>query len=477
MAISRRTMLLGTAGVGVVAAGGAGSMLYEDLPNDPATLHRVTSLPADDPGPGWFHTSRKRTPKAPLIGDATAQWVVVGAGFTGLSTARQLATNFPSDTIILVEAQQVGFGSAGRNAGFLIDVPHDIGSPDYIGDHAIANKTLELNQTGQRILRDLVAEHNIVDAHLRQSGKYQAAVEDKGIAVLEAYRGGLEKLGQPAELIEGKDLPDILGTSFYRKALHTPNTMLVQPSALVKGLADSLPENVTLYEDTPVTAVDYGDKTVLHHPTGRITADKLVLANNAFGTHFGFLEGAILPIFTYGSLTRPLTVAEQASIGGHDFWGVIPADPFGTTLRRTHDNRILVRNSFSFNPDGRSKPGYTQKFRENHRLSFERRFPTLTEVPFEHTWGGALGMTRNGAGFFGELRPKVYGSLGCNGLGTVRGTACGMLLADWLAGKTHPIAQFLLDGPKPNFNPPQPLLSVGVNFTLRQGQNSAGLEA
>jgi glycine/D-amino acid oxidase-like deaminating enzyme len=295
--------------------------------------------------------------------------------------------------------------------------------------------------------------------------------------VLNAYRGGLEKLGQPCKLIEGDELREHIGTSFYRKALFTPNTMLVQPSALVKGLADSLPENVKLYEDTPITAVDYGQKTVLHHPTGRITADKLILANNAFGSYFGFLEGKMLPIFTYGSLTRPLTPAEQASIGGQDFWGIIPADPFGTTLRRTHDNRILVRNSFSFNPDGRAKANYPEKVRPAHRLSFERRFPTLKDVEFEHTWGGGLAMTRNGQGFFGELSPNVYGALGCNGLGTVRGTATGTLLANLLAGKSEELTQFLLAAPKPSWNPPEPALSIGLNFTLRTGQYRAGLEA
>lgn len=478
VAVSRRNVLIGAGvGAGVIATGGAASLLSDGIPKDPESLVRVSSLPSDDSSPGWFHTSRVRQPKAPLVGDDKAPWVVVGAGFTGLAAARQLALNFPQDRVILVEAQQVGFGTSGRNAGFLIDVPHDIGAPDYIGDHANAKNILALNQRGQGILRDLVAEHKIVDAHLRHSGKYQAAIEDKGMAVLEAYRGGLEGLGEKVELIDGNELKDRIGTSFYRKALFTPGTMLVQPSALVKGLGDSLPENVVLYEDTPITAVDYGQKTVLHHPTGRITADKLILGNNHFGQHFGFLQNQMLPIFTYGSLTRPLTPAEQASIGGQAFWGVIPADPFGSTLRRTHDNRILVRNSFSFNPDGRHKPGYTAKVRLAHRESFERRFPTLSNVPFEHTWGGGLGMTRNGAGFFGELRPNVYGALACNGLGTVRGTATGTLLANMLAGKNEKLTEFLLSAPKPNWNPPEPALSLGVNFTLRTGQASAGLEA
>ncbi|POP50671.1 FAD-dependent oxidoreductase [Superficieibacter electus] len=478
MAISRRKLLVGTGvGAGVIAVGGGATLLSDGLPSDPDTLLRIDALPSDDPTPGWFHTSQKRQPQPPLNGDAEAPWVVIGGGFTGLAAARQLALNFPNDQVILVEAQQVGFGTSGRNAGFLIDVPHDIGAPDYIGDQKIARNILHLNQTGQRILHDLVEQYDITGAQLRHVGKYQAAVEDSGIAVLEAYHGGLQKLGQPATLIDGKDLPDHIGTKFYRKALYTPGTMLAQPSGLVKGLADHLPENVTLYEDTPITAVEYEPQIVLHHPTGRIIARKLVLANNAFGTHFGFLQHRIIPIFTYGSLTRPLTKAEQDSIGGKDFWGVIPADPFGTTLRRTHDNRILVRNSFTFNEDGRHKPNATAKFRQSHRLSFERRFPTLKDVEFNYTWGGGLGMSRNGSSFFGELRKNVYGSLGCNGLGTVRGTAMGTLLADWLAGKHHELIDFLLAMETPSFNPPDPFLTMGVNFTLRQGMASAGLEA
>lgn len=478
MGISRRKLLVGAGvGAGVVAAGGASTLLTDDLPAQPKGLKIIDALPQDDPEPGWFHTSKKRTPKPALVGDAKAKWVVIGAGFSGLAVARQLANNFPDDQIILVEAQQVGFGTSGRNAGFLIDVPHNISAPDYIGDKTTARNVLQLNKLGQHILTELVEQHNITEAHMRHSGKYQAAVEDHGIKVLEAYKGGLEALGQPCKIIEGRDLPDHLGTKFYRKALYTPGTILAQPSGLVKGLADSLPANITLYEDTPITAVQYEPEIVLHHATGRITAEKLILANNAFGTHFGFGERTIFPVFTYGSLTRPLTQSEMNDLGGEEFWGVIPADPFGTTCRRTHDNRILIRNSFSFNEDGRYKPGYTEKYRQSHRLSFERRFPMLPDVNFEHTWGGGLGMTRNDSSLFGELRKNVYGTLGCNGLGTVRGTAMGTMLADWLAGKRNDTIDYLLSLPKPEWNPPDPMLTMGVNFTLRRGMHNAGLEA
>ncbi|WP_110992474.1 NAD(P)/FAD-dependent oxidoreductase [Pseudomonas sichuanensis] len=436
----------------------------------------ITSLPADDSTCGWYHLSKGRRIKAPHSGHSTARWVVVGAGFTGLAAARQLALNFPDEQIVLLEAQEVGFGSSGRNAGFAIDLPHDIGADDYIGDIGVARTTLKLNLSGQSFLKELVERYQI-DCQMKHCGKYQAAVEPRGIAVLEAYRRGLDKLDQPYQMIEASELPEHIGTHFYRKALFTPGTSLIQPSALVKGLADNLPANVTLYERTPITEVEYGNKTVLRHVNGSITTDKLVLTTNAFGMSFGFLKGRMLPVFTYASLTRPMTVEEQARLGGKPYWGVIPADPFGTTVRRTPDNRLLIRNSFSFNPDGRANGKYLERFALRHRDSFERRFPMLSGMPFEYTWGGALAMSRNHMGYFGELAPNVYGALCCNGLGVTRGTATGKLLADWLAGEENELIDFVRNAPGPCANPPAALVSLGLNLNLKWGQYRAGQES
>ncbi|WP_448144915.1 NAD(P)/FAD-dependent oxidoreductase [Pseudomonas silesiensis] len=439
-------------------------------------MSKIRNTPADDSSCGWFHLSPPRTARPPHFGVRSARWVVVGAGFTGLAAARQLALNFPDDEIVLIEAQEVGYGASGRNAGFAIDLPHDIGADDYIGDIKTAKISMELNLTGQSILKDLVEQHGI-ECQLRLCGKYQAAVEPRGIAVLDAYRLGLDKLGQEYEMIEEKDLPNHIGTPFYRKALFTPGTALIQPAALVKGLANSLPSNVTLYENTPITEVQYGEKTVLTHEFGQIVADKVLLTNNAFAMSFGFLKGRMLPIFTYASLTRQLTEEEQARLGGRPYWGVIPADPFGTTLRRTTDNRLLVRNSFSFNADGRSNPKYLQRFIQRHKESFDRRFPMLPDVNFEYTWGGSLALSRNHMAHFGQLKDNVYGALCCNGLGITRGTVTGTLLADWLAGKKNHLIDFLLASPGPNRNPPEPILSAGVNMNLLWGQSRAGKES
>lgn len=439
---------------------------------------KVSALPADDKRCAWYHLSQQRQAKPNHIGKSSARWAVIGAGYTGLAAARRLAEHFPHDEVILIEAQEVGYGTAGRNAGFAIDLPHDIGAEDYIGDIEIAKTTLKLNLLGQSILQTLVKEYGI-DCHMRNSGKYQGAVENRGIAVLDAYQRGLDKLGQDYQVISEQDLPNHIGTSFYKKALFTPGTILLQPSALVKGLADSLPSNVTLYENTAITEVEYGDKVVLKHENGQIIVDKLILANNAFGQRFGFsqIQRTMLPVFLYASMTRPLTESEQAQLGGKDFWGVIPADPFGSTVRRTHDHRILMRNSFSFNPNGQPKPHCLKHFVQRHKQSFENRFPMLPVVDFEFTWSGSLALSQNHKGFFGQLAPNVFGALCCNGLGITRGTVTGALLADWLAGQRSELIDFLLATSGPNKVPPEPFLSIGVNATLWWGQMKAGLES
>jgi NADPH-dependent 2,4-dienoyl-CoA reductase/sulfur reductase-like enzyme len=92
------------------------------------TAVAISKLPADDTTNGWSRILPPRTPEAPLQGDLRADWVVVGAGLAGLAATRRLAENRPEDKIVLLEAQEVGEGAAGRNSGFAIDLPHSLGS-------------------------------------------------------------------------------------------------------------------------------------------------------------------------------------------------------------------------------------------------------------------------------------------------------------------------------------------------------------
>lgn len=434
----------------------------------------IKHLPSDDSGCGWVNILPRYEPSK-LAGDTTADWVVVGAGFTGLAAARQMADHFPDDKVLLVDAQCVADGASGRNSGFLIDLPHDLGASDYIGDLDVAAKNLELNRAAIHYLREIVESSGIV-CDWRECGKVQAAVNTNGVKVLNAYRSGLERLGAELRMLDASEMKDKLGTGYYCQGLYTPGTVLAQPAALSRGLAHSLPGNVQLCELSPVTHVEYGSQIRLHTPSGEIETKNLLLTNNSFAKEFGFFSDSLIPVFTYAGMTRRLTDAEQTELGGDPCWGVIPADPFGSTVRRTPDHRIVVRNSFTYNPDGHSSPSSLQHARKHLEKSFNARFPMLPDVEIEHVWGGAMCMSRNHAPYFGKLRDNVYGA-GChNGLGVTKGTITGKLLADYLANKDSDLLRHMLSQPRPAKNPPRPFLDVGVSATLMYNQWKAGAE-
>jgi len=133
----------------------------------------------------------------------------------------------------------------------------------------------------------------------------------------------------------------------------------------------------------------------------------------------------------------------------------------------TPDNRILVRNIFSFSKrsDFVSRKAWAAK---THRTSFENRWPQLRDVPFEYSWGGALSLSRNGAPVFGELRPNVYGTVVHNGVGIARGTISGKLLADMIMGQDSELLRQMQTKDRPNRNLPFQDLGVRINARARR---------
>ena len=95
------------------------------------TRHRVKRLPVDTGRSGWEAISRRTLPVRTLDADETADWLVIGAGFAGLSAARRLTQPRPGERIVVLDARELAQGPAGRNSGFMIDVPHNLSSGEY----------------------------------------------------------------------------------------------------------------------------------------------------------------------------------------------------------------------------------------------------------------------------------------------------------------------------------------------------------
>lgn len=426
----------------------------------------ITFLPHNDATNGWSRILPPRAPKPRLEADARADWIVVGAGFAGLAAARRLATNRPDERVVVLEAHEAGENASGRNSGFAIDLPHNIGST--LDELDGSRRYMALSRAAIEHLAQQVDQHTIACDWSRR-GKYHTAVSPRGAReILEPFANELDKLGEPWRWLDRDELAKEIGTSYHHAAVYTPGCVLMNPAALVRGLADTLPGNVTLHEHSPVIEVAYDNGVRLTTPNGSVRAPRMILCVNGLAEQFGFFTGRLLRFAAHASLTRPLTSAERSALGGQDDWGTTPANAFvSTTMRFTRDHRILIRHGITYDPGHRLGARQHARVRHQHEREFRRRFPMLPEVTFDHTWTGYVCLSRNHAPGFGRVAPNVWAAVCQNAVGVTKGTIGGLLAADMACGIDNPLIKDMQSLGEPTGLPTRPALDIGVHAQTR----------
>ncbi|MBI1384321.1 MAG: FAD-dependent oxidoreductase [Rhizobiales bacterium] len=436
--------------------------------------HIARRQPSDLAGSGWYEMLERPGPALELEGARTADWIIVGAGFAGLAAARQLTRSRPGERIALIDAQRVGWGAAGRNSGFMIDLPHDLSSEAYGGERDRNLAEIALNRTAIAFARAFAEEAGLPKSVFDACGKYHGATDGHGIRTLRSFERHLDELGEPYSKLDADDMKRITGTDYYAGGSHMPGAVIIQPAAFVRALAASLGKDVTLHENSPVLRFETGREHTVHTPKGRVTAPRLILTVNGHIESFGFFARQLMHIFLYGSMTRRLTAGEVRALGGEPAWALIPADPRGSTIRRLHEDRILVRNSATWNPGMSTTARDIARFGRQHDASFKARFPMLADVTMEYRWGGHLCLSLNNAPAFGEIAERVYSACCCNGLGATKGTLGGIAIADLASGAGGRLVDFLLAQPGPSRLYPEPFMSLGAHAKLWWMQKRAG---
>lgn len=429
----------------------------------------MIALPNDDKSCGWYSVLPTTKAIQSLKGEHHADYAIIGAGFAGIAAARRLAELKPDARIILVDAQRVAEGASGRNSGFVIDLPHKFSLEHPDAEHK--QKLLKLNRMAIAQLEGLITKHNI-DCQWSAAGKYQGAVGERGEAHLKHFESLMKDLGEPYRWVEKDELQSVLGTDYYSKAIFTGGSYLMQPAALVKGVADHLPENVQLLENSPIRKLskDITGNWQLEGDQGKIITPIVLLSTSIFTKEFGYLKNRLLPVMTFASWTRPLTDEEMSRYKGDVNWGLTPADHAGTTLRMTADRRILIRNTYKHVPKyGASiSDGVRANIQKEHRKAFLNRYPALSNVEFTHTWGGVYAISRNFTNFFGKLEDGIYATACDNGVGAAWGTISGTLLADLVVGNdSQALSDIQYVTGMPCLNPPEPFLGIGVKTRIQ----------
>ena len=413
----------------------------------------------------WINDLSSRNNIKTLSSNLDSEWLIVGAGYTGLSAARKLGQLFPNQKIILIDAQLAGEGASSRNSGYLVDTT--------LNDGFTSNKELEnykkkadIYKLGIDTVKKFIKEYQ-VDCDWNECGKYFASSEAKDKKILENFSETLSKLGFQHNLLFNEVLTKRLGTNFYNVALHTKGGVLLHPGKLVRAMIDTLPENVSLYENSSLLNWEkINDSINCNLKNGTIKTKKIIFATNGFLKSLGIKPNYNFPITLTASMTRPLTDEEFKSIGEPREWGVLPVKPMGATIRMTKDRRVLIRNTAEVhNPFNMSK-SKLEKRSIKQKIGIKKRFPQLPDDIIQSTWSGIVSRTRNSSQIFEKLDDNIFVA-GCyNGSGIGVGTLFGEQIAIKASNEHTKEIETIEAKNKPTWLPPQPFLNLGVKARL-----------
>ena len=413
----------------------------------------------------WVNDLSLRNNIVTLSSDLDCEWLIVGAGYTGLSAARKLGHLYPGQKILLVDAQLAGEGASSRNSGYLVDTT--------LNDGFTSNKELNnykkkagIYKLGIEVIKKFIKEYQ-VDCDWNECGKYFASSKQEDRKILENFSDTLSKLGFEHNLLSNKELKKRLGTNFYNIALHTKGGILLHPGKLVRAMIDTLPENVNLYENSSL--LDWkkkNDEVICKFKNGSIKTKKIIFATNGFLKSLGIKSNYNFPITLTASMTRFLSDEEFISLGEPKEWGVLPVRPMGATIRMTKDRRILIRNTAEvYNPYQMSKSELTKRS-SKQKIGIKKRFPKLPDDIIQSSWSGIVSRTRNSSQIFEKIDDNIFVA-GCyNGSGIGVGTLFGEQIAIKASNENTKEIETIEARNKPTWLPPDPFLSLGVKTRL-----------
>lgn len=389
----------------------------------------MTPLPLPDSL--WRASSPEPAPVTPALrGDTTADVVVIGGGFTGLSTALHLAE--AGAKVVLLEAVEVGFGASGRNGGQVI--PGLKLDPEQLVETYgpdLGERMAELAGGTADFVFGLVEKHRIA-CDARRTGWMSAATTELALQATHERARQWAARGADVAALDAAEITRLVGGGRYRGGWVDRRAGSVQPLAYARGLARAaMAAGATLHGDSPVTSLARdGAKWKASTPGGSVTADRVVIGTNAYSDDlWPGLKETVVPVRSYIVATKPLGDNLRRSIlpEGH----CISDSRQLLFYWRLDAHGRLVMGGRGPLRDESSLPDY-----EPVRRAIRRLYPHIGEPDWDYHWNGRVAVTLDGLPHLHEPAPGVAIALGYNGRGVAMASRMGKVLADNALGAT-----------------------------------------
>lgn len=402
-----------------------------------------SSVPEALPNSVWAATAPAPIETVPLAGDVTADVVIVGAGYTGLSTALHLTPG--TDTVVL-EASEIGFGASGRNNGLAIPTLAKADPEEILrvfGPEK-GETTINLIRDSANLVFDLIRRFDMEKAG-EQNGWIQPAHSPGRMRLVEKRLEEWTRRGAKADLLSRDQLSNLIGSDAWHGGWIAHQGGTVHPMAYARGLAKAAAgQGARIHTKTPATALERGPKGwVVRTPLGSVTAERVVLATNAYSDDlWPRLRRSFVPVKSWQMATKPLSdnIRKTVLPGRHAL-----SDTRGDLQFARYDwqGRLISGASLIFDVNSE------ERLKSIVGARLKRNFPQLGDVEWEYVWSGFLAMTPDYLPRLHVLAPGVFSWLGCNGRGVALATAMGPVLADLARGADPAQAPLPIVEPRP----------------------------
>jgi glycine/D-amino acid oxidase-like deaminating enzyme len=416
-------------------------------------------------------------PRAPLDGSRSVDVAIIGAGFTGLWTARELRRRDPSRSVLVCEAETAGFGASGRNgawlSAWLAVGPHELARRS---SPSAARATIGAMRRTIDEVADACAQEGI-DAQIRRGGMLRVARGRHEVPALTSGYRALADLGvaDGLTLLDADELASRVRISDAHGALHDPHAAAIHPGRLVRGLARAVERlGATIVESTPAIAIDPGAgrrQPVIRTPRGDVTADVVLIATEAWTARLPTMRRSVVPLYSLIVLTEPIDDALWDRIGWHGHELLASHRYTVDYLSRTADGRVLFGGRGApYHYGSRIDPAYDTHAATHAILARHLRawFPALVDVRIPHAWGGPLGMPRDWLpSIWLDRRTGIGAAYGYTGQGVATSNLAGRALADLVLDRDSDLRALPFVGHRSRRWEPEPARWLAIRTVQR----------